>query len=238
VAYEERRLARQKVRYDNANDDLPLVYQLVDDGAKTTPTSATITIYAPGSDTALVDAAAMTVSGTLLTYVLSTTTEADWPVQAGYRADVVVTAGSVTHERHFLFDVAARVFVPNVSFDQLVALDDGIRGQLHDGSESMASLIEACRDELQVMIESRVRDFGNRLREEQILDASRMSIPFRRYVLWQFWDNKGDTDRSAKHEERFKSLYDAVMASLSLDEDQDGSESSEVGEIPQVVFER
>ena len=49
MTFELKRLGRQKVRYDSANDDNLLRYQLVVDGAKVTPTSATISIYKPSS---------------------------------------------------------------------------------------------------------------------------------------------------------------------------------------------
>ena len=42
MAYEQKRIGRGKVQYNNDNDANPLTYQLVVDGAKVTPTSATI----------------------------------------------------------------------------------------------------------------------------------------------------------------------------------------------------
>ena len=72
MAYEQRNLRRQKVRYNDDNDDNKLEYQLVLDGAKVTPTSATITIYKPGSTAAVVSAASMTLSGSVLQYAPDT----------------------------------------------------------------------------------------------------------------------------------------------------------------------
>ncbi len=236
MAYEERRLARQKVRYSNANDDIDLIYQLVEAGAKVTPTSATIAVSDPSGDSVLT-AQAMTVSGSLLTYTLSTTTTASYPVGQGYRADLVITANSKTYERHFLFDVATYVFVPNVSFDQLVALDDSIRGMAHDGDEDFSPLIEACRDELQLRIENRMRDLGERVLEEHILDASRMAIPFRRMCLYQIHKNKGSEEKADEHKGIFDELYASTMAVVELDTAQDGTEGS-VGAVSEVTFVR
>jgi hypothetical protein len=238
MAYEERRLARQKIRYNNANDELPLVYQMVVDGAKVTPDSATIAIYKPGSTTAVQAAAAMTVSGTLLTYIEDTTTVADYPVDQGYRGDIVVTYDSKTWERHIIFDVATYVFIPNVGFDQIVALDDGIRGMAHDGDEDFSPLLEACRDDLQLMIESKIQGSG-RLLEEHVLDPSRMAIPFRHYVLHRIWANKGNTDKRDMYAESFDMLFEAATGSLQIDAGQDGQEDQSVGgDVGQVQLMR
>lgn len=237
MAYEERRLARQKVRYDNDNDDIPLVYQLVDAGAKVTPTSATIAVVDPSGDTVLA-ATAMTVSGTLMTYSLDTSTEADFPIDQGYRADMVITADSKTYQRHIIFDVARYVFVPNVAYDQLVALDDELRGMQHDGDADFSPIIEASRDELQLLIESRLLTLGKRMLEEHILDASRMAIPFRRMVLANIFREKGDIEKAEHHESMYARMYDAVMSSLELDEDQDGNEDGEIEEPVDTVYVR
>ena len=117
MAYEHKPLRRQKVRYNNTNDDNPLLYQLVVDEEKVTPTSATITIYAPGNSTALVTAAVMTVTGTLLTYKPDTTTEASWPIATGYRADIVVTYATLTYDRHVVFDIVPYLLITGVARD-------------------------------------------------------------------------------------------------------------------------
>jgi len=239
MSYEERRLARQKVRYNSDNDDVDLVFQLVEAGAKVTPDSATIEIFKPGSTTAVLDAAAMTVSGSLLTYNVLTTTVADFPVDQGYRADIVVTFNTTeTADRHFIFDVAKYLFTPNLAFDQLVALDDEVRGMAHDNDEAFGPIIEASRDELQEMIESRIRTMGARLLEEHILDASRAAIPFRRYVLANIFREKGNTEKADYHEGKFETLFGLMMSSLAADGDQDGQESSDVGGVAEVVFTR
>src|SRR3990167_3028058 len=155
MAFELRGMARQRVRYDSDNDDNPLFYQLVLDGQKVTPTSATISIYLNGSTTALIDAAAMTLTGSILTYVLDATTEATWTKDT-YRADIVITYSSKTYDRHILFDVVPYLFDANIGVDQLVSLDDTIRGMVHDNDASFKQLIVACQDVLKVKIEAKV----------------------------------------------------------------------------------
>lgn len=228
MAYERRRLGRQKVRYNSDNDDNPLVYQLIVDDAKVTPTSATIAIYKPGSTTAVLAATAMTKSGSLLTYTVNTTTVANFPVDQGYRADIVVTYNALTYNRHIVFDVAKYLFVPDLAFDQLVALDDGIRGMQHDGDDDFSELIGACQDVLQARIESKVLE-DERLLNELILDASRVSTAFRFLCLHQIWFNKGDQDRADKYEERYEEMLEAVLSTMQYDSSQDGEEDSKIG---------
>jgi len=238
VGWDGRRLARQKVRRDSLNADLPLVYSLVIDGTIQAPTSGTITIYEPGNSTALVDGESMTVDGNLLTYSVDTTTEDDWPIKQGYRADISAEVSGTDFTRHLIFDVAPYVFLPNIAFEHLVAMDDGIRGMAFDGEEDFSPVIEACRDELQLMIENRIRDHGRRLLEENVLDVSRMAIPFRRYVLAEIWAAKGDDEKTERHNGVFERLYEGAMATLSADTQQGGEEASEPEGVTEVLFVR
>lgn len=232
MAFELRELKRQRVRYDSANDDLPLQYQLVDDGAKVVPTSATISIYRNGGTTALVSSAAMTVSGSICSYVLDTTTEATW-LKGAYQARVVVTAGGVTFDRHFFFDIVPFYFDPNIGFDQLVALDDGIRGMLHDGDPSFAALIQSCAAVLQAKLEAKVvRD--RKLVQEMIVDHAPLASAFRFYILARIWENKGAPERADRYYKDFTELFDAILSSLRYDTGLSGAESSEIGKVTQV----
>ena len=228
MTFELKRLGRQKVRYDSANDDNLLRYQLVVDGAKVTPTSATISIYKPSSTTALISAVAMTVSGSFLTYQVQTTTEASWPVANGYRADIIVTYSTKTYDRTVLFDVVKYLLDLSIGFDQLVAFDDGVRGMLHDGQEDLYPLIEACRDVIQLRIEAKVLEDGQ-LIENMILDSSKVAVPALFYILHRLWFNKGDKDRSDKYERDYENMLRSVLSSIKYDKGQDGVEDATVG---------
>ncbi len=236
LSYETRHLGRQQLRYNSANSDIALLGQLVIDDEKVTPTSATIEIFKPGSSTAVLAATAMTVSGTLLLKSgIDTTTVADFPLDTGYRADLAITYNSVVYYRHIVFDVVKYLFIPNVAFDQLVALDDGIRGMQHDGDADFSELIGACRDVLQMRLESKI--LGSRkLLSSAIIDTSRVSTAFRFLCLHQIWFNKGDADRAGEYKDRYNETLDAVLSSTLFDDDQDGQENSEIGGIQEVRF--
>ena len=127
-----------------------------------------------------------------------------------------------------LTNVAKYVFVPNVGFDQLVAFDDGIRGMNHDGDEEFPQLIESCRDDLQILIESKILGSG-RLLEENVLDSSRMAVPFKHYCLYRIWLNKGNSEKAESYKKSFDALFEASVGALQVDSGQDGQEDSDVG---------
>lgn len=230
MAYESRHLRRQKVRYNSTNATTPLSTQFVLAGAKVAPTSATITIYAPGNSTALVSAAAMTVSGTLLSYAPDTTTVASWPIEEGYRAELAITYGGAVYSQTLIFDVCKFVLNLGITRDQLLALDEGVRAAEHAGDEDFSEVIEAVRDELQLLLETRAIDGGHAV-ENMVVDASRVAIPARRKVLATIWRNKGDVPRAEYHEAEFKALWTAVIAGVRFDKDQDGEEEEGAGRI-------
>lgn len=233
MAYESRHLRRQKIRYENANDDAPLKFQLVKDGAKITPTSATVTIYDPSGDEVLA-ATALTVSGTLMTKAVSTTTVADYPVDTGYRAHVIVThSGGTTEEEDFLFDVVKFLLDIPLGFDQLVARDDRVRALEWNGDEDLSEIIEACRDELQLLIETKAINDGQLL-ENMILDSSRVAIPFRQYVLAAIFEAKGQDEAAARYRDRYDMFWRAMLDGIKYDVGQDLVEDASSA-TPQVV---
>lgn len=233
MAYEQRNQRRQKARYDHANADNKFKYQLVLDGQKVTPTSATITVYSPSSTTAILAATAMTVSGTLLTYSLDTTTEATFPIGEGYRAELAITYSAVVYKRHFIFDVVKYLLDINVGYDQLVAYDDSIRGMEHDGDEDFSALIESCRDHLQAKIETKIIE-GDKLIENAIIDNSLVSIAAKVYILWRIFFNKGMHERASQYRADFDELWPSVLNTIKFDNDGDGTESAEIGGIQEV----
>jgi len=234
MAYEFRKLGRPKVVYNSANNENPIVAQLVEDGAKITPTSATITIYKPGSTTAVLAATAMTVSGTLLTYEVDTTTTSDFPVDTGYRADIAVTvSGEVKQTLVVMFDVVKYLLNLGISHDQLLAMDATIEGHLWAGDSDLSELINACRDVIQTKIEGKVHDDG-KLIENMILDSSRVATAARFYILYRFWQAKGDEDRADDYRREWEEMWPAVLSTIAYDTDQDGQESEEIGGIQEI----
>lgn len=239
MSWEQRPVRRQKVRYDDDNDDNPIYSQLLINGVKQTPAGegagATITIYAPGNSTALVSAAAMTVSGSLLSYSVDTTTEASWPIDTGYRAELAITHNTVVYKRVLLFDVVRFVLDLRCGFDELVALDDGIRGMGHDGQDDFRNVIVASRDLLQAKLEAKaLRD--QKLVESMILDHDTVANVARLYILGRIWWPK-DRDRAKDYFEEFNPLWEAILSSLKYDKGQSGEESSEMGGIQEVRLE-
>jgi hypothetical protein len=234
MAFELRNMGRQRVRYDDANDDNPLVYQLVLDGAKVTPSSGTIAIYKNGESSASLAATAMTVSGTKLTYALDTTTETTW-TKGAYRADVVVTYSAVTYPRHFLFDIVPYLFDQNIGIDQLIALDDGVRGMVHDGDPDFNVLIVACQDVLKAKLEAKVAK-DKKLVQDMVIDHSALSIAYRFYILGRIWKNKGNDEKAADYFTEFSEIFDAVLSTLKYDTGLTGTEPTEPGGLEETRF--
>lgn len=204
MTYEAKTLRRQKIRYNSANEDAPIIYQFAPSGAKLTPDADTalITVYSPDG-TKVVDGESMTISGTLVSYEIDTTTVASFPESHGYRADITIDSSSVQYDAHVIFDVVSKLLNIGVTRDTLVARDSSIQGSEHAGYESLAPFIEACRDELQLKLEAKVNKDG-RVWEEMILDHSRLSIPARLYILWQ---HHADQDAEGAKAEHFKNQY-------------------------------
>lgn len=204
MAYEEKNLRRQKIRYNSLNEDAPIKFQFVGPGGKLTPDTGTavVTVYT-SAGTKVVDGESMTITGTLLTYSIDTTTVASWPKQSGYRADITIDVGGVQQDAHIIFDVTDYLLNIGVSRDSLVARDSGVQGSEHAGFEDLAPFIEACRDELQLRIEGKLNKDG-RVWEEMIIDPSRIAIPARAYILWQ---HHADIDPEAGKAEHFKDQY-------------------------------
>jgi hypothetical protein len=239
MAYEQIRMARQKVLYDNTNAATPLTAQLVLAGAKVTPASATITIYRKGVSTALVSAASMTVSGTLMTYSVDTTTEASWPIETGYRAVLAVTVGSgesaVVHQMHLIFDIVRYMVRCRVTWDRLVAIDDSIVGSLHNGDEDLSPLIEAVRDMAQAALEAKIVN-GKKMVENYILDTSATDTAVAFGVLAQHMLNKGMMEKYKIYRDYFERTLNDVLATLRFDTGQSGEESATPGGIHEVTF--
>lgn len=224
------------MRYNSNNDDNVLTYQLVINGAKVTPTSATIAISDP-SGTEVLTATAMTKSGTLLTYSVDTTTVADFPIDEGYRADIIVTYNAKTYDRHIMFDVVRYLFDPALGFDQLLALDGNIQGMKNASDETLANLIDACRDILQSDIEAKVLGDG-KLLENMILDHTQIAVALRWRVLAQLYHNNSDEDRREYYEKNYWRQVRQVIATTKFDSDQDGEEDSRIGGVQTVRLVR
>jgi hypothetical protein len=233
MSYELKPLMRQKVLYDSANATNPLVYQLVLDGVKVTPTSATITIYRRGVSTALVSAASMTLVGSLLHYHVDTSTEASWPIETGYRADVAITYSAEVYARHLVFDVVRFLLDLAIGVDQLVDIDDRVAGMVHNGSDDLPGLIVAARAVLQARLEAKVLK-DKKLVENAILDPSHLATAACFWILSQLWFDKGEEDKAKWYRTEYDELSEAVLGNICYDSAQDGDEDAEPGGLQQV----
>jgi hypothetical protein len=231
MAYESRPLRRQKIRYNSANSDALLRHQLVLDGAKQTPDEApAITIYRPGTATALLTSEAMTLSGTVATYAVDTTTTASWPVETGYRGEVVTTVSSVDYTDVILFDVCKHLLWLDVAVDQLIAIDERVAAMAHNDDDDFSEIIEAVRDKLQLKLETRAIKDGQLL-ENMILDKSRIAIPARYYVLAAIFEEKRDYEQADRHKEEAQELWRSMVAGIKYDENQDLEEDPNQGGV-------
>lgn len=224
-------LRRFRARYDSANVDNPLRVKLIVAGEKAAPASGTITIYAPGSTVALVTTAAMTLHGASeLEYAIDTTTEASWPASSGYRAEIAITDGaSVVHSRVVMFDVVRFLLNVPLDTDQLSQLDEIVGAMTHGGGDDMAPIIEACRDELQLLVEAKANEDGE-LVETMILDSTSLAAVFRRMVLAAIFEEHGDDEKAKRHRDRFEQLLLLFLGNARYDRAGTGEEDD--GEKP------
>lgn len=235
MAYEQIRLSRQKVLYNSTNATNPITAQLVLQGAKVTPTSATITIYAPGGTTALVSAGTMTVTGTMLTYSATTTTTASWPIATGYRADIAVTYSAAVYTMHEMFDVVKYLVRCHVTWDRLVAIDDSIVGSEHNGDEDLSPLIESVRDMAQAALEAKIVN-GKKLVENYILDTAPTDTAMAFGVLAQWCLNRGMIEKYKIYREYFERTLGDILSTLKYDTGQSGFEAATPGGIHEVTL--
>lgn len=228
MAFEKLALRRFRARYNSTNDDNPLRLKFIVDGAKTLgATSGAITIYPPGSDTPLISSAPMTASGAAaFEYAIDTTTVASWPVDQGYRADILITdAGSVVHSRVVMFDIARYLLRIPLDTDQLSQLDEMAGVMTHGSGDDLAPLIEACRDDLQLLIESKANEDGE-LVEDMILSAESLASVFRYKVLAAAFNEKRDYDHADRYLKEFDRLLVAMLSNARYDRDGDGDEDN------------
>jgi hypothetical protein len=236
IAFESRVLRRQKVRYNDDNDDNPIVYQRNLNGVKVTPSSATIQIFAPGNSTAVLDATAMTIDGTLAKYSVDTTTTSDFPVGEGYRARILATISGTVYPDDIYFDVAKHIVNLDIGYDQLVGLDSRISGMEHAGDETFAALIEAVRDEIQLRLET--ASAGNKqFLETMIVDKSRISIPARFLVLARVMRAKGHKEEADEYMAEFRELWRAMLQGTKIDKDGDQEEDGRQGQTTRARLE-
>jgi hypothetical protein len=229
MAYESKRLGRQKVRYDDANDDNPLVYQLYVGGAKVTPTAATIQINDPsGTELLAATATGVSISGTLISYALDTTTEADWPIDTGYKATLSVTYNSITYPAHFMFDVVRHLLRIDVGVDQLRALDPVLVGDDWNGDEDFSEVILAVRDIAQAKFEVKMLE-GKPLNEAEIIDSSAIAIAQRYLILAQVARATEHEEKTTQYQEMGDHLLAAVLSTMRFDDAQGGTEPEQYG---------
>lgn len=237
MAYEYRSIRRQKVRYNSDNADNLLIAPLVVDGAKVAlvgsgdgADTATISVYAPGSTTALVDEDDMDITDgdSYATYALDTTTVASWPIGAGYRADVTITDTSTTlvHKLAIVFDIAPYLLGLWVTRDQLVDIDSEVNAMEWAGDETLAGKICAARDELQIRLESLATESGAAL-ETMVLDPAKISVVMAYLVLAGLFGALGNEAKYARYEERWRELWKLWCGQIRLDTGHTGSEDDQ-----------
>lgn len=95
----------QEVRYGSSGQTL--VAWPDTEAATPDPSSATVSIYAPGSTTAIISAASATEDGTThkLSYDLDASSTGTFPLDEGYRADFAFVVSGKTYHRNVAFDV-------------------------------------------------------------------------------------------------------------------------------------
>jgi hypothetical protein len=230
MAYEFHRVGRQKLKYNSANSGNPLSMQLFTNGAKATITAGAtnnVALYDPDG-TVIGATNSPTLSGSIAKWTQDTTTVATWPIADGYKAvwtlldaDAAIIDGIVQ-----IFDVARYLFTLDFGVDQLIDADDGLRGMSWDGAETFAGPITSVRDWVEARLESKV--MGNqRLREQMILDSSRISTATILKVLSRIWRVKRNDELADHYEKEFESIWEAVMSTQPIDDDQAGTEPTE-----------
>lgn len=234
MAFEDRAIRRQRVRYDSDNDDNKLVYPFTIRGEKATPSSATIEIHKPGRSSAALAETAMNVDGTLLNYTLDTSSDTDlWEVMNGYRADVVVTSGGVTYDRYFVFDIVKFILVLGTNIDTLRSIDSNLKGMEHLGDEDFSPLINFFKDDIQSKIEAKALK-EKKLLQDMILDYHGLEIAHAYRCLAQIWMDKGDMEKHESYLEMYKDQLGTILSTIKYDDDQDGEESEELGGVQEV----
>lgn len=218
MTYEPKNIRRQKIRYDSLNEDVPLVYQFSPKGIKLTPDTGTAEITITNTaGTVILEEAAMTIDGTLVTFCVDATDTSDYTEGHGYRADIKIEVSSVPHEGHFIFDVVKKLLNIGVTRDTLSARDSHIQGSEHAGYENLAPFIEACRDEIQLMLEAKASS-DEQLFEEMVIDPSRIAIPTRIYILWMHHaDIQADGAKAEHYEKTFERLWSAYKNAVRYD---------------------
>lgn len=233
MAYEFRQLRRYKARKNSDNSDNLLTVAVVADGAKVlcaddTADTAKITVYAPGSSTAIETdtAGTMTTGEANVTFALDTSADTtNYTTREGYRGDLTITIGGQVYTGHVVFDVVPYVLKLLISRDQLLDRDDRLRGMDWAGDDDMSGIIEACRDELQLRLEGVAYENG-RILEDMALDHNKLAVFQRLYTLEAIFRAKGDEDAADVYERKFNDAWDVYLAQVKFDTSQSGTEDT------------
>lgn len=239
MAYEVRSLRRYKARYNSDNTDNPMRFAVVRDGephavVDGTNDTATITVYPPGSTTAIETATSMSITTGKSVISVSLDTSADvtnYTTRTGYRGDVTYTedASGAVYTGHIIFDIAPYLLHIPVTFDQLQDMDARLRGMDWAGDDDFSGVIEACRDEFQLRLEAIADEYGLLL-ETMAIDANKLAVPFRRYVLIEILAAKNEDERLndaiAHHQSRFDDAWGLWQRQFKPDKSHSGSEDS------------
>jgi len=164
----------------------------------------------------------------LLTYAVDTTTTASWPVDTGYRAHIITTYGGVTYPDDLYFDIAKFLLRFSVGYDQLLATDEAVAGMAHAGDEDLSPIIERTRDEIQLLIESKVLGDG-KLLESMVLDRAAIEVPGVLLAVSNLYRAKHEYEAATYWREQFNELWRASIATIRYDSNEDLEEDTTIG---------
>jgi hypothetical protein len=125
----------QEVQYAAGSTVNVLTCQAVVDSVVTAPTGTpTVSIYRPGQETATVSLGATTVDATtqVMSYALTATDIAIYPLGEGYRAEFLFVVSGITHKRVVMFDVVRTPIIHHcpVNWNHLLGVHAEFEGAL------------------------------------------------------------------------------------------------------------
>ena len=211
----------QDARYDYASNRLTYTVLHPETGLEATASAVTIAVYAPGETTATLSATAMSAvagSDSQWEYTLDTTETSDYPVDVGYRAEVVYTISSVEYYDQFFVSVVYYPLIFGLSDDQLYELESELERVLPTGQTTWIRKIRAAENQIRA-------EFYEASTQNENLHPSRVNgyaqiFEWHRYkTLWLVFSDLEDAhDEGSKtlmYEERMKTAKEACLSQLA-----------------------
>ena len=221
---------------DQATQDLayPIAVNIWEAGSQLTPTSGTVTIKDPDG-TAIVTAAAMTLSVKTLTYSLAAASTATLWENAIIEVDYIVS--TVHYLATFLFDVVIYPLTCTVIDTDLKAYAPQIADDIWSTQTSYDTQIQ----EAFKLIKRAIKNKGKR--PSLIIDGSQVRelIILKTFEMICFDFAKDPADIWFARYEKYKTAYEEAFASLNIkyDEDESGNiTTEEVAALGQINLQR